>query len=102
MLADWDPRLITPARALELAGDWPLIATAELAELSQYETEGGGPPQADRWQINRRCAKCGQSVGMLGDDTPGPPMQSTIGDDLSGVLRHLVMAHDVSLSRGES
>ena len=102
MLADWDPRLITPARALELAGDWPLIATAEQAILSQYETEGGGPPQPDRWQINLRCAKDDQSVGMLGDDTPGPAMQTTLGDLLSGVLRHLVMAHELSLSRGES
>jgi hypothetical protein len=101
MLADWDPRLITPARALELAGDWPLIATAERAQLSQFEPEGGGPRQPDRWQINLRCAKDDRSVFMLGDDTPGPPMQSTIGDLLSGVLRHLVMAHDVSLSAAE-
>ena len=96
MLADWDPRLITPARALELAGDWPLIATAELAELSQFE---GG--QADRWQINMRCAKDDQSVAMLGDDTPGPPAQTTLGNLLSGVLRHLVMAHELPLNRGQ-
>lgn len=99
MLADWDARLITPARALELAGDWPLIATAELAALSQYE---GDMSQADRWQINLRCAKDDQSVAMLGDDTPGPPQQTTLGDLLSGVLRHLVMAHELSLNRGES
>ena len=96
MLADWDPRLITPARALELAGDWPLIATAELAELSQFEGD-----QPDRWQINLRCAKDDQSVGMLGDDTPGPPAQTTLGDLLSGVLRHLVMAHELPLNRGD-
>ena len=98
MLADWDPRLITPARALELAGDWPLIATAELAQLSQFEGD-----QADRWQINLRCAKDDQSVGMLGDDMPGPPAQTTLGDLLSGVLRHLVMAHELPLNqRGDS
>lgn len=100
MLADWDARLITPARALDLAGDWPLYASAELARLSQFEPEGGGPSQDDRWQINLRCAKDHQSVAMLGDDTPGPPAETTLGDVLSGVLRHLVMAHDVSLSAG--
>lgn len=93
MLADWEPQLITPARALELAGDWPLIATAELAGLSQFE---GG---IDKWQINLRCAKDDQSVAMLGDDTPGPPMQTNLGDLLSGVLRHLVMAHELPLNR---
>lgn len=96
MLADWDARLITPARALELAGDWPLITTAELAQLSTQQ-DGG----TDRWQINLRCAKDDQSVAMLGDDTPGPPAQTTLGDLLSGVLRHLVMAHELPLNRGE-
>src|SRR5690348_3108211 len=94
-LADWDPRLIAPEHALHLAGDWMLYATWELAELGQFE---GG---TDRWQINLRCRKDGQSVGMLGD---GTSFTTSIGDLLSGVLRHLVTAHDLSLSgapRGE-
>lgn len=90
MLAEWDARLIDPERALWLAGDWPVYASHELAELSQYETE------PDRWQINLRCRKCDKSCGLLG--AGALVYQTTIGDLLSGVLRHMVSAHDWSLS----
>jgi hypothetical protein len=90
-LADWDARLISPERALRLAGDWPVYATAELAELSQF-----GPEQADRMQVNLRCRKDGQSVGLLG--APGVTYETSAGDLLSAVLRHLVTAHDLPLS----
>lgn len=99
MLADWDPRLISPDRALMLAGDWPVYATYELAELSQFGTETD-PGQPDQWQINLRCRRCEQSCGLLSDATG--PYQTNVGDLLSGVLRHLVMAHDLSLSAGGS
>jgi hypothetical protein len=106
MLADWNDRLLSPERALRMAGDWPVWASAELAELSQFQMEGGGPGQADRWQINLRCgaerhgggAVCGQSCGMLGENTGAAPVLTSIGDLLSGVLRHMVMAHDQPLN----
>lgn len=99
-LADWDDRLLSPERGLRLAGDWPLYATFELAGLSQFELEGGGPPPVeDRWQINLRCRKDGQSVAMLGD---GTSFTTDIGDLLSAVLRHLVTAHDLVLSGANS
>ena len=115
-LADWDPRLMTPARALALVGDWPAYASVDLAELSQFEPEGGGPRQPDQWQAHLRCGQCHQSVTMLASFqtvtglanglasvlAAGPPAMhgdaTTMGDLLSAVLRHLVMAHDVSLS----
>jgi hypothetical protein len=100
MLADWDNRLITPARALELAGDWGIFFDLELAELSQFEPEAGGKTLADRWQVNMRCGQCRQSCGQLG--TVGPdgfvPAPTSIGDLLSGVLRHTVMAHDQAVN----
>jgi hypothetical protein len=95
-LADWDARLITPERALRLAGDWPLYATAELAALSQFEPEGGGGRAIDRWQLNLRCRKDGQSITLLERD--GASYETSLGDLLSAVLRHLVTAHDQSLS----
>jgi hypothetical protein len=101
-LADWDARLLTPARALELAGDWPVYADLELAELSQFEPEAGGKTLADRWQVNMRCRACRQSCGQLGAwGADGyVPAATSIGDLLSGVLRHMVMAHDQALSAG--
>jgi hypothetical protein len=96
-LADWDARLLSPERALWMAGDWPLYATFEVAQLSQFEPEGGGDPQADQWQINLRCRKDNQSVAMLGDATS---FTTSIGDLLSAVVRHMVTAHDQSLSGG--
>lgn len=93
----WDPRLITPARVLELAGKHRLYATYEIAQLSQFETEGGAvPAQENRWQINLRCKDDDQSVGMLSAGYVA--YDTSIEDLLSGVLRHLVTAHDVSLS----
>lgn len=107
-LADWDRRLITPERALELAGDWPVYYTVAKAELSQF-----GELQADQWQINQRCGKCDQSIALLasgradilanltaGTFETGP--HTTTGDQLSDVLRHLVTAHDLSLSGAPS
>lgn len=90
-LADWHPKLITPDRAIRLAGDWPVYASYEHAPLSQFGD------QDDRWQINLRCRKCRQSCGLLGRDW-GISYETSVGDLLSGVLRHLVTAHDLSLS----
>jgi hypothetical protein len=94
-LADWDPRLISPERALRLVGDWPVYATAELAELSQFTPEGGGPAAADRLQHNLRCGHCGQSVTLLAE---APQLSTTTAEQMSAVLRHVVMAHDLPLS----
>lgn len=95
-LADWDARLLSPGRALELAGDWPLYATYELADLAQY----GDQPAW--WQINLRCRKDGQSVGLLArGQSEGVALyaeSTSIGDLLSGVVRHMVTAHDLALS----
>jgi len=115
MAPQWNDRLLSPARALEMAGTWPLTATHEVAELSQYETEDGRPPQPDQWQINLRCstvkgwklddleasralpaAQCGQSVGMLA--AGGQGFTTSIEDLLAGVVRHMVTAHNLSLS----
>jgi hypothetical protein len=94
----WDARLITPERSFALAGEWPFYAHRELAELSQFEMESGGPSRAaDRWQVNLRCARCDQSVAYLGDGER-QFRQVTVAELMSGVLRHMVMAHDVPLS----
>lgn len=90
-MTKWDERLITPDRAFALAGEWPLFASYELAELSQF-----GPEQIDRVQNNLRCGRCKQSVALLGEG--GTAGETTVAELLAGVLRHLVMAHDVPLS----
>lgn len=71
----WDERLITRTRALELAGHWPLYLDA-------------GPV------VLLRCGRCHQSCGAFDSLIA----QTTVEEILSGVLRHLVMAHDVALS----
>ena len=105
MLSDWDPRLISPERALRLTGDWPVRVTCEYALLSQFEPEGGGPgQQPDRVQVNLRCGRCDQSVMLLGSGAPGEllipvaAVATTAAEIMSAVLRHLVMAHDQPLS----
>jgi hypothetical protein len=105
-LSDWDPRLISPERALRIAGDWPFYHTLELARLSQFEMEGGGAPLPDQWQLNLRCGKpeCMASITKVLDTQQLNPDTGHAGDLLdagtllSAVLRHLVTAHDVPLS----
>ncbi len=79
MAAQWDPRLITAAEAIGLAGDWPVTAAV---------TDG---------DIVLLCAKdgCGQSAGQLRHG--GTTVIASAGDYLSAVLRHMVMAHDIPL-----
>jgi hypothetical protein len=106
MLADWDARLLTPERALHLAGDWPVYYTIECAVLSQFNPEAGGEPMDDQWQVNQRCGKCDQSITMLArachpvDTVSGP--HTTTADQLSDVIRHMVTAHNLSLSGASS
>lgn len=113
-LAQWNDRLMSPERALRMTGDWPLAASYELAERSQFDGDGAGPAraEADQWQINLRCSSakgwkygqppppapvaCGQSCGMLADQTGA--YVTDIADLMSGVLRHMVTAHDYPLS----
>lgn len=104
----WDPRLLEPARALELAGNAALFVTVDWAELAQFELEGGGPGQLDRGQLHLRCGACGRSLRLLGE---GPPGQQVVRlseitpypfDPVSlvtSVLRHLVTHHDLPLNR---
>jgi hypothetical protein len=97
-LADWDPRLMSPERALHLAGDWPVYYTAGKAELFQFGS------QPDQIQLNQRCGKCHQSITALLQVTDVPDLvglkspETTTADQLSDVLRHLVTAHDIPLS----
>jgi hypothetical protein len=106
-LRQWDARLITPSRALELVGDLGVYASQEWADHAQYEPEGGGPAAPGRWQINLRCQECGQSCAMLAQGRPGElvgvadtdAFTTSLGDLLSAVLRHRVMAHDLPLNR---
>jgi hypothetical protein len=105
-LSDWNARLLTPERALRLTGDWPFYHTLQLARLSQFEMEGGGGQIPDQWQVNLRCGKpdCMASITMvlatreLDPDTGHAGNLLDVGTVMSAVLRHLVTAHDVSLS----
>jgi hypothetical protein len=106
-LRDWDRRLIAPETALMLVGDVGVYFTAERAELGQFAPEGGGAGVPDQLQINLRCCQCDQSVTMLAatqDITAaridGQPL--TLGELMSDILRHQVMAHDQPLSGGKS
>jgi hypothetical protein len=116
MPSNWNDRLLPAERALDLAGDWPLTATYELSELSQFEGESGpADERPDQWQINLRCATlrrmklddpgqwatlpvepCGQSVAMLA--AAGQSFTTSISDLLAAVVRHQVTAHNLSLS----
>lgn len=103
-LADWDRRLIAPETALRLTGDVGVYFTCQRADLSQFEPEGGGPRQGDQIQINMRCSADGQSITLLAVAGPAEPevsgQQTTLGDLMSDILRHQVMAHDQPLSGG--
>jgi hypothetical protein len=59
-------------------------------------------------QNNLRCGECGQSCGLIGQAEPGrldgvpDGFRTTLGDLLSAVLRHRVMAHDQALNRSSN
>lgn len=94
-MSSWDSRLITPDRQYSLVAEWPYYTTFELAELSQFEPEAGGERRPDQLQLNLRCGRCDQSMGVLPQSRAG---MAQVGDLAAGVLRHMVMAHDVPLS----
>lgn len=107
----WDDRLISRERALRLAGDWPTYVGIDYADLEQYEAEGSEQKQPGQWQLNLRCGRCHQNCALLGtlDVQPGATLIGSVNyvafsptTDLSAVLRHMVMAHDVSLSGAEA
>jgi hypothetical protein len=106
MLREWDARLITPEACLWLVGDLGVYFTCQRADLAQFEPEGGGPRQPDRLQINMRCCQCRQSIVMLATAGTAEPEvsggQTSIGDLMSDILRHQVMAHDQPLSGGKA
>lgn len=95
-MATWDNRLITPEGQYRLIAEWPVYFDVQTAELSQFEQEGGGAAQADQVQGNLRCGHCGQSCAMI--PRAVVPVMASMGDLAAGVLRHMVMAHDVPLS----
>src|SRR5215469_9591073 len=105
----WDKRLISAERAMELAGSWPLYVGIGYADLGQFESDSGGPSQPGQWQVNLRCGMpgCHQSCGLLGvlDVQPGATLirevryEATSPEDLlAAVLRHAVTAHEMILS----
>lgn len=86
----WDERLITRERALELAGRWPVYLEFDEIRAATY----------------LRCCRCDQSCAAF-EFGPGRSLnllasrsETNVDDVLSGVLRHMVMAHDVQLSGG--
>lgn len=69
----WPEKLITQAEAFALAANWPVEVRVDLL-----------------------CGKCKQAVGQL--EREGIPYNASLDEQLSAVLRHMVMAHDVSLA----
>jgi hypothetical protein len=69
----WPEKLITQAEAFVLAADWPIEIRVDLL-----------------------CGKCKLAVGQL--QREGIAYNASLDEQLSAVLRHMVMAHDVPLS----
>lgn len=81
----WPEQLITQAEAFALAADWPVY-------VRSWFVLADGPEQG----IGLYCGKCDRSCGQLRrEDTV---YNGTLDEMLSMVLRHMVMAHDVSLA----
>jgi hypothetical protein len=78
----FDPRLITPARLLALAGEHPIVAGPHLRM----------PPH-----LSVDCGLCGQPIAKA-TDSKGVPYRFSAGQLLQDTLRHLVVAHDMPLS----
>ena len=76
----WPEAMITQAEAFALAAAWPVYMRSE-----------GGPGN-----ISLYCATCDQSCGQL--LRAGTAYNGSLDEMLSMVLRHMVMAHDVSLA----
>jgi hypothetical protein len=77
MALQWDSRLISQAEALDIGGQHPVAFAVSAAGDA----------------LVLRCT-CGQSCGLW---IPGQP--TDVNDILAGVVRHLVMAHDIPLNR---
>ena len=84
--ASWPGQMITQAEAFTLAAGWPLYVANALA----------GPPDRLITETHLRCGKCQGSCGQL--DRGGTPYNGSLDEMLSMVLRHMVMAHNVSLA----
>jgi hypothetical protein len=81
----WPEKMITQAEAFVLACAWPVY-------VRSWFDSANGPERG----INLYCGKCDRSTGQLRrEDTI---YNGTLEDMLSMVLRHMVMAHDVSLA----
>ena len=83
----WPEKLITQAEAFVLAAAWPVRvgigAPEEMINLADPD-------------LNLYCGECGRSTGQL--RRAGTTYNGTLDEMLSMVLRHMVMAHDVSLA----
>jgi hypothetical protein len=82
----WPEKLITQAEAFVLAGNWHVHAE------HRQRAENG----VQAAEIILACDQCGQSCGQLRRGTI--VYNGTLDEMLSMVLRHMVMAHDVSLA----
>jgi hypothetical protein len=83
-LSDWNAQLIRPEEALAIAGDWPVV----FAVMHNSDANTG--------EIHMCCEDCGQSVAML--NRGDAEYRSSVEGQLSAVLRHMVMAHDIPLN----
>lgn len=88
MLADWNSQLILPGEALAIAGDWPVVFAVK--------RNGDDGIVRDTDEIHMCCVPCRQSVAML--NRGDAEYRSSIEGQLSAVLRHMVMAHDIPLN----
>lgn len=82
---EWNSKLITPECALRLT-----MGTQLWVDVSR-NSKGD-------FQAHLRCNRCGKSAGMFWSEGASAPMLTSTDDIISSVLRHLVMAHDISLS----
>jgi hypothetical protein len=82
----WPEKLITQAEAFVLAASWPVYV----------EQDSLGHLPEDTMDIVLRCGTCRQSTGQLVHG--GTTYNGSLDEMLSMVLRHMVMAHDVSLA----
>lgn len=81
----WPEAMITQAEAFALAAAWPVAAAAA---WQPYDPEDP--------DVTLRCRTCNRSMGQL--RRGGTAYNGSLDEMLSMVLRHMVMAHDVSLA----
>lgn len=93
----WPEKMITQAEAFALAATWPVKASVEIPLEGVVELRTG-MPRNQLPDISLLCDErgCGHSTGQL--RRGGVPYNTSLDEMLSMVLRHMVMAHNVSLA----